>query len=332
MKKILLALAAGAAMTGLFAQCTAKAEAGNEAAAPADSDTIPVVYFISEITPENLIRIYDSLGVDASDRKVAVKISTGESMRSNHLSPELIAPLVSRLNGTLVECNTAYAGNRNSTEAHRRAIEEHGYAAIAPVDIMDAEGDTAITVTNGFHLPYDLVGKDLTDYDFMLVLSHFKGHAMGGFGGALKNISIGIGSSAGKAWIHTAGKTADVDSLWSNLPEQDAFLESMADAASAVVDYMGKDNMVYINVANNLSVDCDCNGNPAEPKMADLGIFASKDPVALDRACVDMVFNAGEDSGNADLIERIDSRHGTHILPSAEQLGVGTQRYRLVRL
>ena len=264
-------------------------------------DTVSTVYFIKDITPESLVKIYEALGVPAdSAANVAVKISTGESMKSNHLSPELIAPLVNKLNGTLVECNTAYAGNRRYTADHLKAVADHGYTAIAKVDIMDADGDTIIPIEGGKHLTYDIVGKHLMDYDRMLVLSHFKGHQMGGFGGALKNISIGVASSDGKTWIHTAGKTRNTDEIWKNIAEQDSFLEAMADASKGVIDHM-KGNMLYINVANNLSIDCDCNGNPATPEMKDLGILASTDPVALDRACVDMVYNA-DDSGKDGLI------------------------------
>ena len=323
--KILNHLALAAALISAPA-CTAKASEPATAAI----DSVATVYFIKEITPESLIKIYKALGREAHG-KVGVKISTGESMKSHQLSPQLIAPLVNSFNGTLIECNTAYPGNRNTTESHLKAIKDHGYTAIAPVDIMDAEGDTAITIVGGKHLPYDIVGKHFLNYDFMVVLSHFKGHAMGGLGGALKNISIGIGSSDGKAWIHTAGKTRNPAELWNNLPEQDIFLESMADACKGVIDHIGRDNVLYINVANNLSVDCDCNGNPAQPQMKDLGIFASLDPVALDRACVDAVFNSS-DNGKGDLIERINSRHGTHTITAAEQLGLGSQKYKIVTI
>lgn len=323
--KILNHLALAAALISATA-CTAKASEPATAAI----DSVATVYFIKEITPESLIKNYKALGREAHG-KVGVKISTGESMKSHQLSPQLIAPLVNSFNGTLIECNTAYPGNRNTTESHLKAIKDHGYTAIAPVDIMDAEGDTAITIVGGKHLPYDIVGKHFLNYDFMVVLSHFKGHAMGGLGGALKNISIGIGSSDGKAWIHTAGKTRNPAELWNNLPEQDIFLESMADACKGVIDHIGRDNVLYINVANNLSVDCDCNGNPAQPQMKDLGIFASLDPVALDRACVDAVFNSS-DNGKGDLIERINSRHGTHTITAAEQLGLGSQKYKIVTI
>lgn len=318
-------LALATAMIAASACCANATEA-----TAATTDSVATVYFIKEISPESLMKIYKALGREAHG-KTGVKISTGESMKSHQLSPQLIAPLVNSFNGTLIECNTAYPGNRNTTEAHLKAIKDHGYTAIAPVDIMDSEGDTAITITGGKHLPYDIVGKHFLNYDFMVVLSHFKGHAMGGLGGALKNISIGIGSSDGKTWIHTGGKTRNPAELWSNLPEQDIFLESMADACKGVIDHIGRDNVLYINVANNLSVDCDCNGNPATPEMKDLGIFASLDPVALDRACVDAVFNS-PDPGKGDLIERINSRHGTHTITAAEQLGLGSQKYKIVTI
>lgn len=298
----------------------------------ASAQTAPSkVYHIKEITPESLIKVYKALGRDAKGNNVAVKISTGESNKSNHLDTALIKDFVHMINGTFIECNTAYNGNRMSTADHLRMAKEHGFMDVAIVDIMDADGDVKLPVTNGFHLPYDIVGKNFLNYDFMVVLSHFKGHAMGGFGGALKNISIGIGSTAGKTWIHTAGKTDKASELWGNLPEQDHFLESMADASQAVINHIGKENTLYINVANRLSVDCDCNGNPATPQMGDLGIYASLDPVALDRACVDAVFNS-TDPGKADLIERINSRHGTHILDAAEKLGIGTQQYEIIEI
>ncbi len=328
MKRFLLPLAALLAL----ASCSGKGAQAAAETAEAAEDSIPVVYFTSEITPESLLRIYQALGADTDGKKVAVKISTGESEKSNQLAPELIAPLVSAVNGTIVECNTAYEGNRRHTAEHLQTVERHGYTAIAPVDIMDAEGDTTIAIPGGKHIQTDIVGNHISDYDFMLVLSHFKGHQMGGFGGALKNLSIGVASSNGKAWIHSAGTCADADSIWGHIAEQDDFIEAMADAAHGVVAYYGPGNTAYVNVANNLSVDCDCNGNPATPEMADLGIFASLDPVAVDQAAVDMVFAADSTSGNASLVERINSRHGIKILPAAEELGTGSRRYRLVRL
>ena len=288
------------------------------------------VYFTKEITPESLIKMYEALGVELKG-KVAVKLSTGEAGGHYFLDPNLIKDLVHKVNGTIVECNTAYAGKRNTTKDHWETIKDHGFTDIATVDIMDEEGDMPIPVKNGFHLKEDYVGAHLKNYDSMLVLSHFKGHAMGGFGGALKNISIGIGSSNGKTWIHTAGKTKNPAELWGNLPEQDHFLESMADACDAVINYMGKENMVYISVANNLSVDCDCDSNPHAPEMADLGIFASTDPVALDQACYDAVVNA-EDLGKAALIERMNSRHGIHTVEAANKLGLGNREYEIVNI
>ena len=288
------------------------------------------VYFTKEITPESLIKIYEVFGKELKG-KVAVKLSTGEAGGHYFLNPNLIKDLVSKVNGTIVECNTAYEGKRNTTEEHWKTIKDHGFMDIAKVDIMDEEGDMSLPVENGFHLKENLVGAHLKNYDSMLVLSHFKGHAMGGFGGALKNISIGIGSSNGKAWIHTAGKTKSPSELWNNLPEQDHFLESMADACESVINYIGKENMLYINIANNLSVDCDCDSNPHIPEMADLGIFASTDPVALDQACYDAVINS-TDPGKAALIERMDSRHGLHTVEAASELGLGNRGYEIVNI
>ena len=293
------------------------------------TDARSKVYFIREITPENLVRIYDALERPATGR-VAVKLSTGEPGGHHFLQPALIAPLVQKVNGTIVECNTAYGGGRAATADHLKAAEAHGFTAIASVDIMDADGEVALPVKNGKHLKEDIVGAHYLDYDFTMVLSHFKGHAMGGFGGALKNISIGIASSQGKAWIHSAGKTTDVAKVWGDLPPQDNFLESMAEAAEAIIDHCG-DKILYISVANNLSVDCDCDSNPEEPKMGDIGILASLDPVALDQACVDLVY-ASEDPGKVHLIERMESRHGIHTLEHAEVLGLGSRTYELVEL
>lgn len=330
MKNLFLTLCAAPALA-MMACGGANAQPSGEAQnAPEDTATVSKVYFIKEITPENLVKIYNALGRKADGKNVAVKISTGESNKSNHLDPALIRPLVELVNGTIIECNTAYGGNRSTTADHLKAAKEHGFTDIAKVDIMDADGEVKLPVNGGKHLKYDIVGKNYPDYDFTVVLSHFKGHAMGGFGGALKNISIGIASSNGKAYIHTAGKVSDPAKLWENLPEQDDFLESMAEASKAIIDHAG-DKILYINVANRLSVDCDCDGDPAAPKMGDIGILASLDPVALDRASVDMVFNS-TDPGKADLIERINSRHGTHILDYGEQIGIGSQKYELVTL
>lgn len=295
----------------------------------AGSAGLPKVYFIKEINPENLVKVYEALGRKA-EGKVAVKLSTGEPGGHNYLQPALIAPLVKEVNGTIVECNTAYGGGRANTEAHLKAAADHGFTAIAEVDIMDADGEVSLPVKGGKHLKEDFVGKNYLNYDFTVVLSHFKGHAMGGFGGAIKNISIGIASSGGKAWIHSAGTSKDVGKVWGNLPPQDDFLESMTEAAKAIVDHCG-DKILYISVANNLSVDCDCDSSPEDPKMGDIGILASLDPVALDRACTDLV-RSSEDHGKIHLIERIDSRHGMHTLDYAEQLGMGSQKYELVEI
>ena len=297
--------------------------------AAGDSAGAPEVFLVREISPENLVKIYRALGREAKG-KVAVKLSTGEPGGHNYLQPALIKDLVQAVGGTIVECNTAYGGGRADTESHLEAARDHGFTAIAPVDIMDAEGEAVLPVTGGKHLKEDFVGSHYPQYDFTVVLSHFKGHAMGGFGGAIKNISIGIASSAGKAWIHSAGKSKNTTEVWNNLPSQDDFLESMAEAAKAIVDHCGE-NILYINVANNLSVDCDCDSAPEDPKMGDIGILASLDPVALDQACTDLV-RSSEDHGKIHLIERIDSRHGMHTLEYAEQLGIGSRIYRLVEL
>ncbi len=291
------------------------------------------VYFTSEITPDALLDMFRTLGVKP-EGKVAVKISTGESEKSNHLRPELIGKLVKDVNGTIVECNTAYHGNRSNTEAHRRAIEERGYGKIAVVDIMDADGDMKLPMRDSTYFADNLVGAHLADYDFMINLAHFKGHAMGGFGGVLKNQSIGVASADGKGLIHTAGRFAEASKAFERPAKgQDGFLESMAGAAQSVHDYFkGKKGIVYINVMNNLSVDCDCDGNPHAPEMKDIGILASLDPVALDKACLDLVFNHGSTEGDNSepLIERINSRHGTHTVDYAEKIGLGTRKYELI--
>ncbi len=302
----------------------ANPETKHESSAPAR------VYMTRDISPEGLKAVYEALGRKASGKKIAVKLSTGEPGGNNYLKPALIGDLVRSIDGTIVECNTAYGGGRAATADHLKAAADHGFTAIAPVDIMDAEGEVRLPVEGGRHLTYDIVGSHFLDYDFVVVLSHFKGHAMGGFGGAIKNISIGIASSAGKAWIHSAGKTTDVNQVWGDLPAQDDFLESMAEAAKAIVDHCG-DRILYISVMNNLSVDCDCDAHPAPPQMGDIGILASLDPVALDKACVDLVY-ASPDEGKVHLIERMESRHGIHTLEHAEELGIGSQQYELVDL
>lgn len=292
----------------------------------------PKVYFTSDISPEGLVKVFNALGVEPRGR-VAVKISTGESGGHNFLKPTLIRNLVDRVNGTIVECNTAYPGSRNTSEAHWKTIHEHGFDSLFAVDIMDEYGDLRIPIQDKKHLKYDIVGDHLANYDFMINLAHFKGHAMGGFGGVLKNQSIGVASTAGKAYIHSAGKVQSDKEVWQNLPAQDFFLESMAAAAQAVHNWFGG-NIVYINVMNNMSVDCDCDSHPEDPKMKDIGILASTDPVALDKACLDLVFNykASEGDDNKPLIERINRQHGTYIVDYAEQIGLGSRKYKLVKI
>ena len=285
-----------------------------------------ILYFTKNITPEGLIKIYDALGVSLGG-KVAVKISTGEPGGHNFLAPKLIKPLVSKLHGTIVECCTAYGGKRCEPKVHWQTIRDHGFLDIAPCDIMDEEGEMMIPIGGGKHMDgYNIVGSHLANYDSMLMLSHFKGHAMGGFGGALKNMSIGVASSRGKAWIHTVGRTKDPDKLWGFVDDQDGFLESMAEACKSVMDYMGRSNILYINVANRLS-----DSNPHEPEMADIGIFASVDPVALDQCCYDQVKNS-DDPGKASLIERMDSRHGIHTVEWAHEIGLGDCEYEIVSI
>lgn len=280
-----------------------------------------IVYFTKDISSDSLIKMYKTLNVQLKD-KVAVKLSSGEPGGHNFLQPEMIKDLVHLLNGTIVECNTAYGGRRCTTDQHLKVLDEHGFSAIAPCDIMDSEGDMPLPVSGGKHLKENFVGAHLKNYSSILMLSHFKGHAMGGFGGALKNMSIGIASSHGKSIIHGAGTPG-----WTN--NHDAFLESMAEACQSVMAYMGRENIVYINVANRLSVDCDCDNNPEEPKMADIGIFASTDPVAIDQACVDAVYNS-PDPGKSALIERMESRHGIHTVETAAALGLGNRDYEIV--
>ncbi len=286
----------------------------------------PIVYFTREITPDSLVKICNRFDKKLSGR-IGVKISTGEPGGHNYLKPELIGKLVSSLNANIIECNTAYDGRRNTLAAHLQAIKEHGFDKIAEVDLLDSEGEMEIPA-NGKHLPVDIVGSHLQNYDSVLNLAHFKGHAMGGFGGVIKNQSIGIASSAGKAYIHTAGVTRKPEELWSNLPEQNAFLESMAEAAKAVADYM-KGNILYIDVMNNLSVDCDCDSHPEDPCMADIGILASTDPVAVDQACIDKIWTS-KDPGRDHFIARVERQNGRHILPYAEEIGLGSRDYELV--
>ncbi len=288
------------------------------------------VYFIKEITPENIIKAYGVVGKKL-EGNVAVKMHSGEKGNKNYLRPEFVKDVINYVHGTVVECNTAYEGARNSTEKHRELIKEHEWDKYFPFDLLDAEGpDMELDIPNGKVLKKNYVGKDLAKYDSLLVLSHFKGHAMGGYGGALKQLSIGCASSAGKTLIHTAGVTNDQTKLFGNLPEQDRFLEAMADAASSVVDYF-KGNAVYINVMKNISIDCDCDGNASAPCMQDIGILASTDPVAIDQACLDFVYNS-TDPGKDKLISRIESLHGIHTVEAAYDLGVGNREYELIEI
>lgn len=295
-------------------------------AAPSESEdpssTAPVVYMTTDISAEGLMAIYEALEASPSGN-IAVKLSTGEP-GSNYLRTDLIGDLVQSFdNPTIVECNTAYGGQRANTAMHYQVAQDHGYTAIADVDIMDENGSMTLPVTGGSNLTENYVGANFANYDYYVVLSHFKGHSMAGYGGAIKNISIGIASSEGKAHIHSGGTGG---SMWGG--DQDAFLESMAEAGKSVVDYLDG-NILYINVMNRLSVDCDCDGNPAEPDMHDIGILASFDPVAVDQACIDLVYGA-EDGGS--LVQRIESRNGLHTLEHAEAIGLGSREYQLVSI
>ena len=288
------------------------------------------VYFCKKITPENVVKMYNLLGKELPG-KVAVKVHSGEEGNQNYLRPEFMKPMVEYVNGTIVECNTAYGGERNTSEKHLKTIENHGWNKIFNVDLLDKEGpDISIPVKNGRHLKEDFLGKNIEKYNSMLVISHFKGHPMGSFGGALKQLSIGCASSEGKSWIHSAGSNKDQYTLWDNLPEQNAFLESMAEAASAVVDYF-KGNMAFINVMCNMSVDCDCCAVAEDPCMKDIGILASLDPIAIDQACIDLVNNS-DDPGKEHFLERVNSRNGVHTIEAAAELGFGTREYELIEI
>ena len=282
------------------------------------------VFFTKEITPETMIKMYKALGVELPG-KVAVKVHSGEVGNQNFIRPSFMKPMVDHVKGTIVECNAAYEGKRNTTDAHWETMKLHGWTDIAPVDIMDEEGEMELPVPEGKRIQVNYVGAHLANYDSMLVLSHFKGHPMGGFGGALKNISIGIASSHGKAYIHGSGKPEEI---WTG--DHDSFMESMADADKTIVKHFG-DKIAFINVMRNMSVDCDCVAKAADPCMKDIGILASLDPVALDQACIDMVYQS-DDPGKAELIERIESRNGTLTIKAAEAVGVGTREYELVNV
>ena len=288
------------------------------------------VYFTKEITPESVVKMYEKLGVNLPG-KVAVKLHSGEQGNQNYIRPEFVKAIVEKVNGTVVECNTAYDGARNSTEKHKKLIEDHGWTKYFDVDLMDAEGpDLELKIPNGKVIKENFVGKDIQKYDSMLVLSHFKGHPMGGYGGALKQLSIGVASSEGKSWIHSPGFTKDQTILWDNLPEQDKFLESMADAASSVVNYF-KDKIAFISVMCNLSVDCDCCAVAEDPCMKDIGILASTDPIAIDQACIDLIYNS-KDPGRDHFVERVERQHGIHTIEASAELGFGTREYEIINV
>ena len=306
----------------------AAAEASGSAAEASDSvadANSPVVYFTSDISAEGLVKIYETLGW-TPEGKVAVKISTGEPPASNYLRPELIGDLVKKVNGTIVECNTAYGGSRASSAMHKQVAEDHGFTAIADFDLMDEEGEVEWPMTGGTKLDKVIVGSHAENYTDWVTLSHFKGHAMAGFGSAIKHVGIGISSPSGKVYVHTAG-TKTSGSIWYD--DQDAWLEALAEMVSGFSSHVGKDHIIYINVMNRLSVDCDCDGNPAEPDIHDIGILASTDPVALDQACVDLIYQA---EGNESLVERMESLHGIHTLEHAEEIGLGSRTYELVKI
>lgn len=287
------------------------------------------VYFTKEITPENIVRMYEKLGVELPGR-VAVKLHSGEKGNQNYLRPEFVKPIIDRVNGTVVECNTAYSGARNTTKKHVELMKEHGWSQYFDVDIMDAAEDIEIDIPNGKVIKKNYLGKNIEKYDSMLVLSHFKGHPMGGYGGALKQLSIGCASSAGKSWIHSAGVIKEQEKLWDNIAEQNKFLESMADAASSVHN-MFKERIAYINVMCNMSVDCDCCAVAEDPCMKDIGILASLDPIAIDQACIDLVYNSN-DPGRDHFIERVERQNGVHTIEAASKLGFGTREYELINV
>ena len=286
------------------------------------------VYFIKDITKENVVRIYEELNKELKGN-VAVKVHSGEDGNQNYLKPEFLVPIIEKVNGTVVECNTAYEGARNTTDKHKELMDKHGWSKYFNVDIMDSEEDICLDIPNGKVIKKNYVGSHIKNYDSMLVVSHFKGHPMGGFGGALKQLSIGCASSYGKRYIHCVGKeNGSYEDMFH--VEQDKFLESMADAASSITNLF-KANIAYINIMCNMSVDCDCCAVAEDPCMKDIGILASVDPVALDKACVDLVYNSN-DSGRNHLVERIESRNGVHIIDSAQELGVGSTQYELIEL
>lgn len=287
------------------------------------------VYFTKEITPESVVKMYQVLGVNLPG-KVAVKLHSGEDGNQNYVKPEFVKPMIDYVNGTVVECNTAYDGARNSTERHQKLMEKHGWSNYFTVDILDQEASKVLEIPNGKRIKENYVGKNIENYDSMLVLSHFKGHPMGGYGGALKQLSIGVASSEGKAWIHSAGYTKDQTILWNHLAKQDEFLEAMADAASSVVKYF-EGKIAYINIMVNLSVDCDCCAKAEDPCMKDIGILASTDPIAIDQACIDLIYQS-KDEGRDHFVERVERQNGIHTIEASSDLGFGSREYELIEV
>lgn len=285
------------------------------------------VYFSKEITPEKVVEIFKKLNVELGE-KVAVKLHSGEKGNQNYIRPEFVKPIIDLVNGTVVECNTAYSGARNSTEKHKQLMKDHKWTDYFDVDIMDGEGEITFEIPNGKVIKENYVGKNITNYDSMLVLSHFKGHPMGGYGGALKQLSIGCASSSGKAWIHSGGFTNDQTKVWKNHAEQNKFLEAMAESAGSVMNYF-KNKIAFVNIMCNMSVDCDCCAVAEDPCMKDIGILASTDPVAIDQACLDLVYSSN-DKGKDHLIQRIESRNGVHTIEAAFEIGLGNREYELV--
>ena len=288
------------------------------------------VYFTKELTPESVVKMYEVLSKNLSGR-VAVKVHSGEQGNQNYLKPLFMSQIVKRVNGTIVECNTAYEGARNTSSKHKDLLKMHDWSELFDVDLLDETGpDKVLDIPNGKVINKNYVGKNIENYDSMLVLSHFKGHPMGGYGGALKQLSIGVASSAGKSWIHSAGFTLNQNELWDNIAEQDKFLEAMADSASSVVNYF-KGNIAYINIMCNLSVDCDCCAVAEDPCMKDIGILSSLDPIALDQACIDLIYNS-TDKGRGHFVERIERQNGIHTIEAACDLGFGTRDYELIEI
>ena len=334
MKALFTIIAAAMLFTGCRTHSTQTANAQPAAQTTVSEGVKSTVYLTREISAESLVKIYNALGRKAEGR-VAVKISTGEAGNNNYLKPELIKNLVEEVNGTIVECNTAYGGQRTTFENHWQTIKEHGFSPMFKVDLMDEEGEFEIPVVDNSNIKCDIVGTHLKNYDFMINLAHFKGHPMGGMGGVIKNASIGVASANGKAYIHTAGYQRKVEGLWQHTQNQDGFLESMAAAAQAVHNFFGNgEKILYISVMNNMSVDCDCVAHPAKVKLKDYGILASLDPVALDKACVDIIFNMTPSEGNDNepLKQRISSRHGIHTIEHAAKIGLGSMNYEIVNI